>query len=201
MTAKEIVDECVRYRPYLKNGGITLTGGEPMLQIEFTTEILRLAKEKGIHTCLDTSGILFRDDEAVKKLCEVTDLVLLDIKHMDESEHHKLTGHSNSKVFAFAKYIEKLGIPVWIRHVVVPGITYQEEELTKLGHYIATLSNVKAIDVLPYHDLGKSKYEKLGIPYPLNDVSPLTKEEAIKARNIVLKAYKEQRMSGIDLHK
>ena len=193
MSPEQIVSECERYRPYLKKGGLTITGGEPLLQLEFVIQTFSLAKERGFHTCLDTSGILFEDNEAFARLCEVTDLVLLDIKHMDDAKHRKLTGHSNENVFAFAHYLDDKHVPVWIRHVVVPGITFDENELLKLGNFIGSLRNVKAIDVLPYHDLGKSKYEKLGLDYPLADTPPLTKDEAIWARNKVLEGYKMAR--------
>ena len=146
-----------------------------------------------IHTALDTSGILFdpMHPEKVDPLLRVTDLVLLDIKHIDEEEHRKLTGHSNRNILAFAKYLRDQKIPVWIRHVVVPGITEDPRWLRRLGAFLAELDNMKALDVLPYHTMGKVKYEKMGIPYPLGDTPALTKEAAIQARSEIIEGIKE----------
>ena len=128
--------------------------------------------------------------EKYKKLLAVTDLFLLDIKHIDDEKHKELTAHSNEGILAFARYLDQKGIPIWIRHVVVPGITLYQEYLERLGEFMATLSNVKALDVLPYHTLGKVKYENLGMEYPLKDTREATKDEAVAAKNIVLRAYK-----------
>ena len=193
MTAGELIGEVEKVREFLKNGGITVSGGEPMLQQEFVTELFTQAKAHGFHTALDTSGILF-DPEAPEKvapLLDVTDLVLLDIKHIDPVEHKKLTGHDNHRILAFAKYLRDRKIPVWIRHVVVPGITDDPEELRQLGHFLAELTNMKALDVLPYHTMGKVKYERLGMEYPLGDTPPLSKEEAIRARGYIIEGIKE----------
>lgn len=192
VTADELMKEYDSYKEFLRSGGITATGGEPLAQPEFLTELFRLAKSKGVHTCLDTSAGCYdpdshsRIDEALK----YTDLVMLDIKHIDDAAHKQLTGHTNRNILAFAEHIRELGIPVWIRHVVVPGITDDRDELFRLGEYIATLKNIKALDVLPYHDMAKSKYEQLGIPYPLPDTPPLTKEQAIAAREIILEGIR-----------
>lgn len=192
VTADELMKEYDSYKEFLKSGGITATGGEPLAQPEFLTELFRLAKSKGVHTCLDTSAGCYdpdshsRIDEALK----YTDLVMLDIKHIDDAAHKQLTGHTNRNILAFAEHIRELGIPVWIRHVVVPGITDDRDELFRLGEYIATLKNIKALDVLPYHDMAKSKYEQLGILYPLPDTPPLTKEQAIAAREIILEGIR-----------
>ncbi len=172
MSAEEILSRMERNRSFYRTGGITATGGEPMLQIDFLTELFAGAKERGIHTCLDTSGIMFpgcggtseEERERLKKverLLSVTDLVMLDIKHMDAEEHRKLTGQDNEKILAFARYLDEKQIPVWIRHVVVPGITFQREELEALGRFLATLSNVEKLEVLPYHSMGKVKYDNL----------------------------------------
>ena len=175
-------------------GGITVTGGEPLLQIDFITDLFKNAQEKSIHIALDTSGICFNPDDKAKidELMKYTNLVLLDIKHIDEKEHIKLTQHSNKNILLFAKYLSDKKIPVWIRHVVVPGVNNKEEYLIRLGKFIAELHNVKALDVLPYHNMAIPKYEALGIEYPLQDTPPLTKEEAIKARDIILKAIKNK---------
>ena len=193
----EILDEYERNKEYYKSGGLTVTGGEPLLQIDFVTELFQKAKQKNIHTCLDTSGITFsRKPEQLAKmdqLMNVTDLVMLDIKHIDEEEHKKLTQQSNVPILDFAHYLDEKQIQVWIRHVVVPGITYQEEYLKRLGMFIATLHNVKALDVLPYHTMGIVKYKNLGIEYPLEGVPALEKADVIKARTIILQAYKQAR--------
>lgn len=174
------------------HGGMTVTGGEPMAQMDFVTELFRRAREKDIHTALDTSGIYFNKDNTTKvdELLKYTSLVLLDIKHIDDEEHKKLTGHSNKRILEFARYLSDKRIPMWVRHVVVPGITFNEKYLTQLGEFLATLKNIKALDVLPYHDMAIPKYENLGIEYPLKGVPPLTKVQAMEARNIIFKAYK-----------
>jgi pyruvate formate lyase activating enzyme len=188
MTAEEILTEYDSYKEFLKSGGITCTGGEPMAQPEFLAELFAKAKEKGIHTCLDTSGIMFNPENTSKtdEILKNTDLVMLDIKHIDDEEHKKLTGQSNKNILAFAEYICEKNVQLWVRHVVVPGITYNEDELFRLGEYLSGLKMLKALDVLPYHDMGKVKYENLGIEYPLKDVQPLEKSEAIKAKEIIM---------------
>lgn len=195
ISVDEVLDEYERNKEYYKKGGLTVTGGEPLLQIDFVTQLFQKAKEKEIHTCLDTSGITFSDSPEqlakMDQLMEVTDLVMLDIKHMDEEEHKKLTKQSNVPILAFARYLSDKKVEVWIRHVVVPGITYQEVYLKQLGAFIATLHNVKALDVLPYHTMGIVKYQNLGLDYPLEGVPALEKADAIKAKNIILQAYKE----------
>ena len=191
--ADEIIEKITRNREFYTSGGITATGGEPMLQIDFLTELFTKAKQNGIHTALDTCGILFDPNhtEKVEKLMAVTDLVLLDIKHMFDEEHKKLTGHSNARVFAFAEYLKKIGKPVWIRHVVVPGITFQREELLALGRYLKTLTNMEKLEVLPYHSMGKVKYDSLGIEYPLLGTPQLSKAEAAQAEAIIREGMAE----------
>ena len=189
MSADEIIDRFERNRSFYQTGGITATGGEPMLQIDFLTELFTKAKEKGIHTCLDTSGIMFPGKQ-IEQLMSVTDLFMLDIKHINDEEHQKLTGQSNSSILAFAKYLDSIGKPVWIRHVVVPGITFDEKELTELGRFLKTLHNVEKLEVLPYHSMGKVKYDNLGMDYVLKDTPQLTKAEAKEAENIIWAAMK-----------
>lgn len=193
MTVDEILEKYDGVKEFLRNGGLTVTGGEPLLQIDFVTELFKKAKEKNIHTALDTSGILFnrKNTEKVDELLKYTDLVLLDIKHIDDFEHKKLTGMSNINILDFAKYLSEKNISVWIRHVVVPSVTDKEEFLYQLGEFLSTLKNIKALDVLPYHNMAIPKYENLGIDYPLKEIPPLTKQEAIKARDIILKAMKK----------
>ena len=190
ISADEILEKYESVKEFCK-GGITLTGGEPLLQMDFVTELFKKSKEKGINTSLDTSGILFNHEKTEKFdiLLEYTDLVMLDIKHIDNEKHIKLTGHSNKNVLDFAKYLSDKNKPMWVRHVVVPTFNDDEESLTKLGEFMRTLKNIKALDVLPYHDMAIPKYENLGIDYPLKGIQPMTKEEAIKARDTVLKAY------------
>ncbi|MBR6127432.1 pyruvate formate lyase-activating protein [bacterium] len=191
-TSSQILEKYDSVKEFCK-GGITVTGGEPLVQADFVTELFKKAKEKNIHTALDTSGILFSPDKT--EYLKYTDLVLLDIKHIDDEEHKKLTGHSNKNILAFAKYLYDINKPAWIRHVVVTGLNDKEEYLKKLGEFIGTLHNVKALDVLPYHDMAIPKYENLGIDYPLKGVAPLTKEDAIKARDIIISAIKKTRGS------
>lgn len=198
MTVEEILEKYESKKDFYKTGGITATGGEPMLQLDFITDLFTEAHKRGINTCLDTSGSTFKPDnpkylERVDKLLDVTDLVMLDIKHIDPDEHQKLCSFSNEPILKFAEYLDKKKQPVWIRHVVVPGITLNDEYLYKLGLYIGGLSNVKALDILPYHDMAKSKYKELGIDYPLKDVEPATKEQALAAREMVLKGFRETR--------
>lgn len=194
MSVEEIFEQYEGVKEFCA-GGLTVTGGEPMAQIEFVTELFKLFKNSNIHTALDTSGIFFNrnNTEKVDELLKYTDLVLLDIKHINDEEHKKLTGHSNKNILDFAKYLSETNKPVWIRHVVVPGITFKEEYLKKLGEFLAELHNIKALDVLPYHDMAIPKYENLGITYPLKGVPPLTHDEAKKARNIIIEAIKEKR--------
>ena len=180
-------------------GGITVTGGEPLMQINFVTELFKKAKEKNIHTALDTSGILFNPDntEKIDELLKYTDLVLLDIKHIREEEHIKLTGHSNKNILAFAKYLSENNKPMWIRHVVIPTINDNPEFLKELGIFMRGLKNIKALDVLPYHDMAIPKYENLGIEYPLKGIPPMQKEDAINARNIIIESFKHSKSLNI----
>jgi pyruvate formate lyase activating enzyme len=201
MTVEAILQQYESGRHFYKNGGITVSGGEALMQIGFVTELFTEAKRRGIHTCLDTSGITFRPDqkEAVAKmdrLMEVTDLVLLDIKHIDPEEHAKLCGQENARVLAYARYLDQKHIPVWIRHVVVPGLTDRKDDLYQLGCFIGTLHNVKALEVLPYHDLGKMKYEKLGMEYSLKNARPLSKKEATEARKIILQGFRDKQVEA-----
>ncbi len=197
-SVEELLAQYDKMKHFYTKGGITVSGGEPLMQIRFVTELFTEAKKRGIHTCLDTSGITFHPEnpavlEQFDRLMAVTDLVLLDIKHIDPTEHEKLCSQPQQPVMAFESYLEEKKIPVWIRHVVVPGITDQEEYLLRLGQYLGMRSNIKALDVLPYHDMGKVKYKNLGIPYPLEHTAPLSKEAAAKARQIILKGMRESR--------
>lgn len=195
MSVSEILEKYDGVKEFVKSGGLTVTGGEPLMQIDFVTELFKAAKLKNIHTALDTSGILFNKNNTEKfdELLKYTDLVLLDIKHIDNEEHKKLTGLPNTNILDFARYLSQKSIPMWVRHVVVPKITYNEKYLRELGAFIGKLRNVKALDVLPYHDMAIPKYENLGIEYPLKGIEPLTKEEALKARGFILEGIKSSR--------
>ena len=194
MSVDDILNKYNGVKEFLRNGGITVSGGEPLLQIDFITELFKAAKLKNIHTALDTSGILFDINNTQKydELIKYSDLILLDIKHINDEEHKKLTLHSNKSVLNFAKYLSDNNVPVWIRHVVVKSITFNEEYLKELGKFISNLKNVKAIEVLPYHDMAKEKYKNLNIDYSLENEPNLTKEEALYAKKIILKAFNNE---------
>lgn len=196
-TADSLLDEFEQYREFMRNGGITCTGGEPLLQMDFVTELFEKAKKRGIHTCLDTSGVTFdpKNDKTVekfKRLMQSTDLVMLDIKHIDDAEHKKLTGHSNKNILAFAEFLCEQGVDIWVRHVVVPGITDKENYLHDLGYFLGGLKTLRALDVLPYHTMGKAKYEQLGIDYPLGDTPPADKSVALWAKNIIMQGLMDR---------
>lgn len=188
-TAEEIAARAMKYKSYISNGGgVTVSGGEPLMQTEFITELFRILKANGIHTALDTSGIAFDNGNRQKfeNLLKYTDLVLLDIKHIDDKEHRKLTGHSNANVLAFAKFISESGVDMWIRHVLVEGITDDDGYLNELKQFISTLKTVKKVEVLPYHTMGEVKYKKLGLEYPLKGVKSPVKAR-IENANTILK--------------
>ena len=187
-TVDEIISEYNRNKGFYSKGGLTVTGGEPLLQIEFVTELFRRAKQEGIHTCIDTSGIVFSKNriEEFDRLMDYTDLVMLDIKHIDSQKHKKLTGYDNKNVLDFAKYLESRNIQLWIRHVVVEGYTDGKEDLVALGEFIGALKNLKALDVIPYHTMGETKYKELSMEYPLKGVSAMTPEKAQRAKKYIL---------------
>lgn len=192
MSCEELLAEYDSVKEFLKGGGITCTGGEPCLQMPFLTELFKQAKDRGIHTCLDTSGITFSQQTKPQfdKLMQLTDLVMLDIKHIDDAPHKKLTGHSNQGILAFARYLSDIGKDVWIRHVVVPSITDDEAALFRLGEFLAGIKTLRALDILPYHTMGVVKYEQLGIDYPLKGVEPLSEDRAVNARKIIMNGLK-----------
>ena len=190
MTPEEVLKKALRYKTYWKEkGGITVSGGEALLQIDFVTELFRLAKEKGVNTCLDTSGNPFSMEEPFKskfdELMKYTDLFMLDIKHMDDAAHRKLTGQTNQNILEMAAYLSDHGKAMWIRHVLVPGITTEEDELYRLRSFLDTLKTVERVEVLPYHTLGVFKWKELGIPYQLEGVDPPTKEQIDRAKEIL----------------
>ena len=198
VSADELIREYEKNKMFYRNGGITVTGGEPLLQVDFLIELFSLAKARGIHTCLDTSGITYSDCNTsyiarLDELMKYTDLVMLDIKHIDPEQHRKITSRDNSGILAFLGYLAEKGIPVWIRHVIVKGYTDDPEHLRALGRFIGGHKNVKALDVLPYHSMGEKKYSELGMDYALKGMESLAKSEAEKAKGYILEGIIEAR--------
>ena len=189
-TPDELLDFAERYRSYWgEDGGITVSGGEPLLQIDFLLELFKKAKERGIGTCIDTALEPFTREEPFfskfNELLEYTDLMLVDIKHIDRQEHIELTGLPNDNIVDGMEYLSEKGQPIWIRHVLVPGITDNDDYLKQTRAFIEKLSNVKKIEVLPYHSMGQHKFEALGIPYRLEGVKSPSKERVDNAMNIL----------------
>ena len=198
MEPEEIFEQYKRNEPFYKGGGITVTGGEPLMQVDFLIDLFTIAKQNNVHTCIDTSGIAYKPDnkafiEKLDKLMELTDLVMLDIKHIDPVKHKELTSQPNEGILAFVSYLEEKHVDMWIRHVVVPGITEDDRYLFDLGYFIGQFSNLKALDVLPYHTMGESKYEKLGIPYKLKGVPAMDKNTVITKKEIILNGIRKRR--------
>ena len=192
LTADELLARMTRNRPFYKTGGITATGGEPLMQIDFLTELFQKAHAEGIHTCLDTSGITFRRDAQTlakfNTLLDVTDLVMLDIKHTDNASHKALCGHESTAPRELLDRLIEVGKPTRIRYVLVPGYTDGEDDLASLGRLIAKMDNLERLEILPYHELGRVKYEKLGIPYALDGVEVPTEADVERAERIVREA-------------
>ena len=189
-TPDELLDFAERYRSYWgTDGGITVSGGEPLLQIDFLIELFKKAKERGINTCIDTALQPFTREEPFfskfEELMKYTDLLLVDIKHIDRDEHIELTGLPNDNIFDGFKYLSEISKPIWIRHVLVPGITDDDEYLKRTREFIETLSNVEKIEVLPYHSMGQHKFETLGIPYKLDGVKSPSKDRVDNAMKIL----------------
>lgn len=202
-SVEEILALFEKNRPFYANGGITVTGGEPMTQMEFVTELFEACHSRGIHTCLDTSAGCFRPgdpdyERKTRRMLAATDLVLLDIKHIDSEEHRKLTGLPNEHILAFARLLDETQTAMYIRHVLVPGITLDDHWLYELGRFIGTLRMVERIEPLPYHDMAKPKYKKLGIDYALKDVKPPTAEQVAHARTRIIKGIQDIRNGGND---
>ena len=190
MDADRLLDQAERYRGYWgPEGGITVSGGEALMQIDFLLELFTKAHERGINTCLDSSLAPFTREEpffsTFARLMDVCDLILADIKHIDPAEHRKLTGHGNENILDCLRYLSEMGQPVWIRHVLVPGITDDDTYLHRTRDFIASLDNVERVEVLPYHTLGTFKYAELGIPYSLEGVQPPTPERVRRAEAIL----------------
>ena len=192
----EIMQLYDRNAPFYRQGGITVTGGEPLMQKDFVAELFKVCKSRGIHTCLDTSGIAYdpKHPEKFDELLNHTDLVMLDIKNIDPNKHVKVTAQKIDNIIAFAYELDKRNIPVWIRHVYVNSELNTDDELTRLGEFMAHLSNIKVLDVLPYHTMGKVKYDNLGIKYPLEGIKDASKEDAAEARRKILLGMKKERL-------
>jgi pyruvate formate lyase activating enzyme len=189
-TPAETLKKALRYRSYWKdNGGITVSGGEALLQLDYVTELFRLAKAEGVHTTLDTSGNPFTREEPFfskfNELMKYTDLFLLDIKHIDSEKHKALTHWDNSNILDLARYLSDNGKKMWIRHVLVPGYTDDEGDLEKLRDFVKSLKTVDRFEILPYHTLGVFKWKELGMDYTLEDVAPPTGEQIERANNIL----------------
>jgi pyruvate formate lyase activating enzyme len=189
-TVSQLLDQAERYRAYWgQTGGITVSGGEALLQIDGLIALFEEAHRRGISTCLDTAAQPFSRHEPFfgkfLRLMKSTDTVLLDIKHIDSDAHRRLTGHGNENILDCARCLSDLGVPVWIRHVLVPGITDDEEALRRLRAFIDTLKNVERVEVLPYHMLGIYKWAELGLNYTLSDVPTPTQEQIARAEKIL----------------
>lgn len=184
----ELIRKLKRFSTYYKasGGGVTFSGGEPLLQPEFLTEILALCKQAGIHTCLDTAGAGTGDETSYRDILSQTDLILYDVKHYLPAEYHSLTGQPIKETQHFLYIAQEMEVPIWVRHVVVPGLTDSEEHLLGLKRYVGTMKGVQKVELLPYHRLGVHKYEHLGIPYSLGSVPPM---EAEKCRELQEKIF------------
>lgn len=181
----EIFSKVIRYKNYIcPNGGVTVTGGEPLLQVKFLIELFKKLKEENIHTCIDTSGMVAITDD-IKELLSYTDLVLLDIKHIDDNKCKDLVGRSNKLELEFAKYLSDNNIKMWIRQVIIPGLTDNKDDLLKLKDFINSLKTVEKIELLPYHNIGEFKWKKLGLKYPLEGIRQATDEDIKKAKEIL----------------
>jgi pyruvate formate lyase activating enzyme len=188
-TVEQLLEQIRKYKHYFgTSGGVTVSGGEPLLQIDFVTKLFKILKAENIHTCIDTSGVLFNPSNTEKfdELLKYTDLILLDIKHINSAKHKSLTGFNNDNILNFAKFLDKHNKPTWIRYVLVPTLTDDTQSLKELRCFLNTLNNVEKIEVLPYHSLGKSKYDKMNLEYSLNHIPQPTKQQ-IDIANRILK--------------
>lgn len=182
MTPEELLEEVKKYKSFIQTGGVTCTGGEPLMQAEFVEAFFKLCRQAGFHTALDTAGVVFTD--AARAAVNAADLVMLDIKTVDDELHPRLTGVQRKNNAAFMDYLQETGKPTWIRHVIVPGVNDDEAHLQAVADYVKQFSVVERVELLPYHVMGTYKYEELGLAYPLKDVPPLPTERLNVARNI-----------------
>ena len=181
----DIFEKIMKYKNYIyPNGGVTVTGGEPLLQVKFLIELFEKLKKENIHTCIDTSGMVALTDD-IKKLLSLTDLVLLDIKHIDSEKCKNLVGFNNERELAFARYLSDNNIHMWIRQVLVPGYTDDKQDLLKLKDFISSLNTVDKVEILPYHDMGRYKWEKLGLKYELDGVRVANDDDVTRAKNLL----------------
>ncbi|GAJ26164.1 pyruvate formate-lyase activating enzyme [Liquorilactobacillus sucicola DSM 21376 = JCM 15457] len=190
MTSSELLEKALPFRQFWgEKGGVTLSGGEILLQIEFAIEFFTKCKKLGINTCLDTCGQPFTRRQPwfdkFQRLMDVTDILLVDIKHINSDEHRKLTGYRNENILDLCQYLSDIDKPVWIRHVLIPERTDFDNYLTELGAYIKTLKNVKKVEVLPYHTMGVHKYHEMGIKYKLEGIEPPTSERVANAEKLL----------------
>ena len=199
MEPSYIIEQYERNISFYKGGGITVTGGEPLMQVDFLLDLFTLAKKKNIHTCIDSSGIAYNLNgnpewlAKLDKLMTLTDLVMLDIKHINPEKHKELTSQPNEGILAFAKYLDEKNVNMWIRHVIVPGVTDDDKYLYELGYFIGEFQNLKALDALPYHTMGENKYEKLGMEYKLKGVPAMEKKDLLEKKEVILKGIRERR--------
>jgi pyruvate formate lyase activating enzyme len=193
MSVSEIMSDLISYLPFIQasGGGITVSGGEPLLQIPFLIALFKECKKKGIHTTIDSSGGCFSNaklfQDQLSELLQYTDLILLDLKHINRKKHIQLTGMPNDHILEFAQFLSERNVPVWIRHVLVPSITDDEADLNEMGEFISSLSNVQKIEILPYHKLGVYKWEALGLEYPLKEIEPPTDAQVENALHMLSK--------------
>lgn len=185
-TVSDVLEKILRQREYLEasGGGVTLSGGEPLMQVKFATELFKRLKKENIHTCLDTAGSFVLTEE-IKELLNYTDLVLLDIKHIDDEKCINLTSKTNKYTLDFARYLSDNGIKMWIRQVIVPGITDGREDLGKLKEFLSTLKTVNNVEILPYHSMGREKWLKMNQKYELDGVREATYEDVQRAKEIL----------------
>ncbi len=203
MEPADIIEQYERNISFYKGGGITVTGGEPLMQMDFLLDLFTQAKAKGIHTCIDTSGIAFNPDnvplmEKMDRLMALTDLVMLDIKHIDPEKHKELTGQPNTNILKYAAYLNDKNVDMWIRHVIVPGITDDDKYLFQLGYFIGQFHNLKALDALPYHTMGEKKYQSLGLQYKLSGVPAMDKTILLDKKQVILNGIKKRRAEMAD---
>lgn len=180
----DIFEKILRYKNYIKNGGVTCTGGEPLLQYEFLIELFKKLKEQGIHTCIDTSGMVSLTDK-IKELINLTDLFLMDIKHINPQKCKDLVGVSNEKELDFIKFLSDNGKPMWIRQVLIPGFTDDKQDLLDLKDFINSLKTVQKVEFLPYHTMGKYKWNDLGLKYELDEVREANNDDIKRAKEII----------------
>lgn len=189
-TTDDVLEEALKYREFWgEKGGITISGGEPLLQMDFLIDLFKKAKAQGVHTTIDTCGQPFTREEPFfsqfNELMEYTDLLLFDIKHIDEEAHKRLTKNSNHSILEMAKYLSEINKPVWIRHVLVPERSDYDEFLVRLDDFIKTLNNVDKVEILPYHTMGRYKWEELGLAYPLEGIEPPTENRVRNAKELL----------------